>query len=80
MLFKYLAPLQSDCLVTSQCMQFILGDKREVHLLDESALPVTKKEKRGEGKTTIGLRHSLLCVYGQNDLRFACPCNLQGPA
>ena len=27
MLFYYLAPLQSDCLVMSRCMQFTFGDK-----------------------------------------------------
>ena len=31
-------------------MQFTLGDKREFYLLDESALPVTEKESRQEGK------------------------------
>ena len=45
LLFYFLAPLQNDCLVTSQCIQFTFGDKREVYLQDESApLPVTKKE------------------------------------
>ena len=37
-------------------MQFTFGDKREAHLLDESFLPVTEKEKRGEGKSSIGPR------------------------
>ena len=37
-----------------ECMQFIFGDKREVYLLDESVLPVTKKERRREGKRSIG--------------------------
>ena len=73
-------------------MQFILGDKREVHLLDESALPVTEKERRGEGKRNISPRmkyghanHKRLntlhlpFVYGQNDLRFACPYFILGP-
>ena len=35
-------------------MQFIFGDKREVHLLDGSVLPVTEKERRKEGKCSIG--------------------------
>ena len=35
-------------------MQFTLGDKGEVHLLDESVLPVNEKERRGEGKSSIG--------------------------
>ena len=38
-------------------MQFTFGDKGEVHLLEESIiLPVTKKERRGEGKISIGPR------------------------
>ena len=37
-------------------MQFNFGDKREAHLLDESVLPVTEKERRGEGKSSIGTR------------------------
>ena len=37
-------------------MQFTLGDKREVHLLDESVLPVTEKERRGEGEGSISPR------------------------
>ena len=41
-------------------MQFILGDKREVHLLEESALPVTEKARRGEGKRNIGPRMKYL--------------------
>ena len=32
MLFYYIAPLQNDFIVTSQCMQFTFGDKREVIL------------------------------------------------
>ena len=38
MIFYYLVPLQNDSIVTSQCVQFTFGDKREVYLLDESAL------------------------------------------
>ena len=37
-------------------MQLILGDKREIYLLDESVLPVTEKERRREGKSIIGPR------------------------
>ena len=51
-------------------MQFTFGDKREVHLLDESVLPVTEKERRGEGKSSIGPRmkyghanHKSNCLY-----------------
>ena len=29
MLFYYLALLQNDCILTSQCMQFTFGDKEE---------------------------------------------------
>ena len=56
MLFYYLAPLQNDSIVKSQCMQFTFGDKREVYLSDESALPVTEKESMREGKRSIGPR------------------------
>ena len=34
-------------------MQFTFGDKREAHLLDESVLPVTEKERRRKGKSSI---------------------------
>ena len=56
LLFYYLVPLLNDCLVTSRCMQFTFGDKREVYLQDESALPVTEKESMREGKKSIGPR------------------------
>ena len=36
-------------------MQFTFGDKGEVYLQDKSALPVTKKEGMGEGKTASAL-------------------------
>ena len=32
-LFYYLAPRQNDTVVTSQCMQFTLGDKGEANCL-----------------------------------------------
>ena len=48
--------MQNDSIVTSQCMQFTFGDKGEVYLLDKSVLPVTGKERRGEGKSSIGTR------------------------
>ena len=51
-------------------MQFTLGDKGEVHLLDRSVLPVTVKERNGEGKSSIGSRmkyghanHNSICPY-----------------
>ena len=56
-----LSPLQNDSIVTSQWMQFIFWDKREVHLLDESTIPVTEKESMREGKSGID---------GQNFLQF----------
>ena len=37
-------------MVTSRCMNFVFGDKREVKLQDASALPVTEKERMLEGK------------------------------
>ena len=33
-------------------MQFTFGDKSEVYLLDESALPVTEKESMQKGNKT----------------------------
>ena len=53
MLFYDLAPLQNDSIVTSRCVQFTFGDKRNIYLLDES---VTEKESRREGKRSIGPR------------------------
>ena len=64
MLFYYLAPLQNGWLVMSYCMKFTFGDKREVCLLGESALPVTAKERRVEGKTNINPRMK----YGHTNL------------
>ena len=68
LLFYYLAPLQNDTDMTSRCMQFIFGDKGAATFLErlfycseilppfssESALPVTEKEGKGEGKKSIG--------------------------
>ena len=56
MLFYYLTPLKNDSILMSRCMQFTLGDEREVYLLDESALPVPKKKvcKRGKEALAIG--------------------------
>ena len=50
-------------------MQFTFGDKGEVHLLDESVLPVTEKERRGEGKSSIGPRMK----YGHASHNSICP-------
>ena len=68
MLFYYLAPLQNDSIVTSRCMQFTFGDKREVYLFDESAIPVTEKESMREGKRSIGP----WMKYGQANLNSFC--------
>ena len=46
--YYYIASLENDAVMTSQCMQFIFGDKWEVYLLDESALLVTGKESKQE--------------------------------
>ena len=55
--FLLLSPLQNGALLMSECMQFTFGDKEEVYLLDESALPVTAKESKQEGKmSTKGQR------------------------
>ena len=69
MLFYYLAPLQNGSTVTSRWMQFTFGDKREVHLLDKSALPVTDKESMREGKKSICPRMK----YGHANLSSFCP-------
>ena len=53
LLFYYLVPLQNHCLVTSQCMQFTFEDKEKLPGWSERALPVTKKEWKGEGKKSI---------------------------
>ena len=52
-----------------QCMQFTFWDKREVYLLEESALPVTEKESMQEGKRSIGPRMK----YGLANLNSFCP-------
>ena len=69
MLCYYLAPLQNDAIVTSRCMQFTFGDKGEVNLLDESALLVTGKERRREGKSSMGPRMQ----YGHSNQNSVCP-------
>ena len=90
LLFYYLAPLLNDCLMTSQCMQFTFGDKREVYLKDESALPVTKKESKCKGKMSIAPRmkykhanhnsfcaqtNEWVCIFNLSSL-FICHKNL----
>ena len=37
-------------------MQFNFGEKGNVQMLVESVLPVTEKERRGEGKSSIDPR------------------------
>ena len=68
MLFYYLAPLQNDTIVMSQCMQFTFGDQRKVYLLDECALPVTEKDSVQEGKMSILPRMK----YGHANLHLIC--------
>ena len=46
MLFYNLAPLQNDCLVMPQCMQFTFGDKGEVYLLDSIILNGRRTNKQ----------------------------------
>ena len=54
LLFYYLALLQNDSLVPSRCVQFTFGDKREVTMLDESALPeMKKKDARGKKQYAV---------------------------
>ena len=68
MIFYYLAPLQNASIVMSRCMQFNFEDKREVYLLSESVLPVSKKESMREGKKSIGPRMK----YGHANLNSFC--------
>ena len=42
--------------VMSRCLQFTFGDKGEVYMLDESALPVTEKDSKLERKKSISPR------------------------
>ena len=63
-LFNDIASLQNDWLVMSKRMQFTFGGKREVYLMGESALSVTKKERRREGKRSIGPRMKYVHAIG----------------
>ena len=47
-------------------MQFTFGDKREVYLLDESALPLNKKESMREGKRRMKYGHASLSSFNPN--------------
>ena len=44
-------------------MHYLFGDGREVESLDESVLPVTKKEGKREGKNDIGLGIKVNCTH-----------------
>ena len=46
--FFYLDPLQNDAIMTSRCIYFIFCWGRELKLIDESVLPVTEKEGKGD--------------------------------
>ena len=77
--FLILSPPAIHCLVTSQCMQFIFGDKeyRKVtlgrsYLSNQRvpSLPVTEREGKGKGNISIGswmkygcARHIWFCSY-----------------
>ena len=62
LLFKYLAPLLNDALMTSRRMQFTFGDK------SWTRVPVTEKESMQEGKMSIGPRMK----YGNANLNSFC--------
>ena len=83
MLFQYLAPLQNDRLVMSQCMQFTFEDKREVYLWLKKR--VCKREKRASAlgwnmdmQTLI--RFALIQTEGAaySTFMFACPYFILG--
>ena len=55
LLFDYLAPLQNDTIVMSQCMQFILGDKGEATCLIREYLWLKERgRERGNRALTLG--------------------------
>ena len=52
----------------AQCVQLTYGDKKKVYLLDESALPVTDKEKRREvGQGTL-VQQVILSLVPKSEL------------
>ena len=53
LLFYYLTPLQNQAPVTSLCMQLHFSEERGKYHCDESALPVTIKEK-GKNVSALG--------------------------
>ena len=60
--FFHLDPAQNDALVTSGCVHFIFCRGRELKPTDESVLPVTAKERKREGKRSIGPRLKNECA------------------
>ena len=50
-------------------MQLTCGYKRDIYLVDESVPPVTEKERRGEGKSSIGPKMK----YGHANHKLNCP-------
>ena len=78
--FFYLDLLQNDAIVTSRCMHYIFCRGREVKLYDESVLLVTKKERKGKGKWTIGPRmkngRANLCSFWAQKNSLSCVFNL----
>ena len=54
MLFYYLAPLKND-LSSDVIMNAVHFWGQERHLLDESVLPMTEKERRRKGKEASAL-------------------------
>ena len=54
--------------MTSWCMQFTFVDKREVYLLDESALSMAEKESMQKGKRSIVPRMKYLSLVPKSEL------------
>ena len=69
LLFYYLAPLQNYTYVTSQCTQFIFGDKGAATCLIRECPTCDRKEGKGEGKKIIGP----WTKYGNANLTSFCP-------
>ena len=65
LLFYYLALLQNDTDVTSQCMQFIFGDKGPATCLNRECPTCDWKRGEGKGKKSllVFFRLPIYCVY-----------------
>ena len=62
MLIFNLDPAQNHAILTLRCVHFTFCGGRELMINDERVLPVTKKERKGKGKWTIGPRMKNRCA------------------